>query len=339
MIFVPGTAPGDIVEIQITQQKPRFAEAEVLRLIEPSPWRRTPPCPVFGRCGGCAWQHVAYEEQVRQKEKILRDALRKVEKLQTFEWRPLVPAPAEFFYRNRVQLQVRGGQVGFFAKGSRDLVPVERCHIAEAGINECIPALTAEQKRASRIELAQRPDGSTVTMLDERDPEEALFSQVNTAQNETLIRLMLEAVHGTPDWILDLYCGSGNLTVPLASRFAGTAVTAVDLSRASIQRAPKIEHVEFLAGDVGQVLRGLKPQNGSGLAVLDPPRTGCEIKVIEQLRRIKPSQIVYISCNPSTFARDVERLVDNGDYRLRTVQGLDMFPQTEHVELIASLSL
>jgi 23S rRNA (uracil1939-C5)-methyltransferase len=337
VVFVPDTAPGDVVEVEITEQKPRFALAKMTRLIEPSPRRRAPPCPLFGRCGGCAWQHVAYEEQVRQKEKILRDTLRKVEKLQPFEWRPLIPAPSEFHYRNRVQLQVRGGAVGFFSRGSRDLVPVEQCLIAEAGINDRIRTLTAEQKRSSRIELAVKPDGSTVTMLDERDPHEALFSQVNSAQNETVIRLMMEAADFQPDWIFDLYCGSGNLTVPLSTRFSATSITAIDLSRASIQRAPKLNNVEFRAGDVGALLGALKPRNGSGLVVMDPPRTGCHKKVVEQLLRFKPRLIVYISCNPSTFARDVERLIEGGAYRLRAVQGLDMFPQTEHVELVASL--
>jgi 23S rRNA (uracil1939-C5)-methyltransferase len=339
VVFVPGTAPGDLVEVQITEQKPRFAEAKVVKILEPSPSRRTPPCPVADRCGGCSWQHVSYDEQIRQKDKILRDALRKVEKVQKFEWLPLVRAPEEFNYRNRVQLQVRDGRCGFFAKGTRDLVVVEQCLISEAGINFQIKNLTAEQLKSSRIEIAIRADGSSVTMLEQRDPEEALFSQVNTAQNANLIRLMLERIDDTPEWIFDLYCGSGNLTVPLAASFPGVPVHAVDLSRASIQRAPKLRKVEFTAGDVGAVLNGIKPQNGSGLVVLDPPRTGCDKKVVDQVLRHRPRQIVYISCNPATFARDVERFVDNNHYRLHSVQGLDMFPQTEHVELVASLTL
>jgi 23S rRNA (uracil1939-C5)-methyltransferase len=338
VVFVPGTAPGDLVEVQITNQKPRFAEGQVVRVLEPSPSRREPPCPVANRCGGCSWQHVTYAEQIQQKDKIVRDALRKVEKRQAFEWRPLVPAPSEFGYRNRIQLQVREGRYGFFSKGTRDLVAIDQCLIAEETLNQQMKALTAEQLKATRIELAIRSDGSSVTMLEQRDPEEALFSQVNTAQNAQLIRLMLENIDGTPDWIFDLYCGSGNLTVPLAEKFPDAKITAVDLSRASIQRAPKLNHVEFVAGDVVEVLGRLRKQNGSGLVVLDPPRTGCDARVLEQVRRLQPKQIVYVSCNPSTFARDVERLLDGG-HRLKSVQALDMFPQTEHVELVAALSL
>lgn len=338
VVFVPDTAPGDRVRVQITARKPRFLEGRIIEILEPGSGRRQPPCPYFGRCGGCSWQHVEYPVQVAQKEKILRDALRKIARTSPIHWLPFVKAENEFSYRNRIQIQVRDKKFGFFSRGSRNLVAIDSCRISEGAINARMQTLSNEELSAARLELALRRDGSVAVMADRRDPEEALFSQVNTVQNSSLIRAMLEAIHLQPSWIMDLYAGSGNLTEPLRTHFPAADLTAFELSRASVERGKTLlPGVEWYAGDVGKVLRKLRQPNGDGLIVIDPPRTGCERDVVEQLVRLKPSQIVYISCNPTTFARDVERLLSDGGYVLESVQGLDMFPQTEHVELISSL--
>jgi 23S rRNA (uracil1939-C5)-methyltransferase len=335
VVFVADTAPGDRVRVRVSERKPRFLQAELLEILQPGPSRRQPPCPVAGRCGGCSWQHISYAEQVVQKQKILRDSLRK---LHGFEELPFLAAPREFHYRNRIQLQIQNGKRGFFAKRSRDLVSFEKCWIAEDAINAKMARLTAaEIGDARRVELALSEDGEMQVMAGERDPEAALFSQVNTAQNEVLKRRVLELIStAKPDWMMDLYCGAGNLTLPLAGKFPGVALMAVELSRSSIARArARSPALDWRDGDVAKVLAQAQPRPGEGLVILDPPRVGCEAGVIEQMRRHRPRQIIYVSCNPSTFARDAERL--QPEYRLDSVQGLDMFPHTEHVELMASL--
>jgi 23S rRNA (uracil1939-C5)-methyltransferase len=334
VVFVADTAPGDRVRVRVTERKPRFLQAELIEILEPSSSRRQPPCPVAGRCGGCSWQHVSYAEQVVQKEKILRDSLRK---LTGFQALPFLAAPREFHYRNRIQLQIQNGKSGFFAKRTRDLVSFEKCWIAEDAINAKMAQLSAEEiGDARRVELALTDDGRLEVMAGERDPEAALFSQVNTSQNEVLKRRVLELIALKPDWIMDLYCGAGNLTFPLAGKFPGVPMTAVELSRSSIARARRQNQtVDWREGDVANVLSQISPRAGAGLVILDPPRVGCEASVMEQMRRHRPQQIIYVSCNPTTFARDAERL--QPQFRLESVQGLDMFPQTEHVELIASL--
>ena len=336
--FVPGTVPGDLVEIQVTAEKPRFKEAEVVRVIDPSPHRREAPCPVFGRCGGCAWQNVNYSVQIEQKEKILRDALKRIAKAHDIPWRPFVKAPSEFHYRNRIQVQIQNGRVGFFAKRTRDLVPVDACLIAEDKLNERLRALTEDEKQNGRLELALQTNG-VVVLPNTRDPEEALFSQVNTRQNETLIDLLLQEIRGAPDWIVDLYCGSGNLTFPLAHRFPAVTVTAVDLSQRSVEigrKKTKDERIDWRSGDAAKAMSRFSPPAGEGLVVLDPPRTGASAEMIHTIVNWRPKQILYVSCNPTTFARDAEKLIASG-YRFDSVRGIDMFPQTEHVELIAAL--
>lgn len=339
VVFVPGVAPGDRVKVKITARKPRFLEGEVVEILAKGPSRRTPPCPVADRCGGCSWQHVEYSAQIEQKEKILRDALRKIAKMQNVKWLPFITAPSEFFYRNRIQLQIQGTNFGFFSKRSRDLVKIEKCWIAEEKINSRMRGLDLQDlENTSRVELAVQTNGEVALMPDRRDPEAALFSQVNTEQNKNMIAALNKLVDFTPDWIMDLYCGAGNLTLPLAEKFSGIPLTAVELSQASIAKAKALhKQIDWRAGDVARVLEKMEARPGRGLIVLDPPRLGCDKKVIEQVVRHSPSQIVYVSCNPTTFARDVERLSENGKFSLESVQGLDMFPQTEHVELIGSL--
>lgn len=337
MVFVSATAPGDVAKVKITAKKSKFWEGELIELIKPSPHRRTPPCPVAGRCGGCAWQHLVYSEQVIQKENILRNSFKK---LKNFEWRSFLTAPEEFHYRNRIQLQVRDGQKGFFALRTRELVAIDECYIAESALNKKMKSLSAEDLQARKIELALNEAGDVLVMPGERDPEAALFAQVNRAQNAVLKKETLAAVNVNPDWLMDLYAGSGNLTVPLHERYPTTPLLAVELSKTAVERGRKnLSKVEWLAGDVARVLKKRQRPKGVGLVVLDPPRLGCSAEVIVELLRLRPQQIIYISCNPMTFARDAERLVAEGAYRLDHVRGLDMFPQTEHVEVISSFSL
>lgn len=340
VVFVPWTAPQDRVHVRVTNKKPRFWEGEVVEILEPSPLRREPPCPVFGRCGGCTWQHVGYPEQALQKENILASSLRALAKYGGFERLPLLRAEEEFYYRNRIQVQVIGGRYGFFARGSNDLVEVDHCWISESAINQKLKTLGEDIKTspAKRIEIAVTESGETVLMRDQRDPEAALFSQVNTHQNIKMKGAMVDLVRIDPDWIMDLYSGSGNLASSLFEKFPDKPFDAVEFSSVATERGrKKLPKVRWHAEDVEKFLKRAKPATGSGLVVLDPPRPGVSDAVVQELKRLRPKQILYISCNPATFARDAERLVQDGAYRLETVQGLDMFPQTEHVELLASL--
>lgn len=320
VVFVPGTAPRDRVRVRVTSKKAKFWEAELVELTEPSPLRREPPCPVADRCGGCSWQHITYAIQVEEKKKILAASLRPLAKIATWEWLPFVEAPEEFNYRNRVQVQLQNGKKGFFAKRSHALVVIDTCLIAEEGVNRQLKELKAEPG-VTRMEL--RVDGETD------------FSQVNGKQNLRL-REMVLARSVAAEWIMDLYCGSGNFTLPLAQKFPTAKILAADLSRASIEIArAKSPRIEWIADDVAKVLEKIDKKSGSGLIVLDPPRAGCEAAVTREILRLQPKQIVYVSCNPTTFSRDAVRLLESGEYKLVSIQGLDMFPQTEHVESVA----
>lgn len=332
MVFVPFAAPGDRILVQITENKKRFLEAEIVEILSPSQHRRKPLCPVFGRCGGCTWQHVNYSEQVNQKNLILRSAFKKWDG-GDFDWREFLPSPDEYRYRNRIQVNKDGSSVGFFERGSRDIVNISDCPISEKELAEQI--LSLRERDDGRYEISRRQDGRVEVEGGRRDPEAALFSQVNTRQNEVMIaNLAAWARELSFDHIWDLYCGSGNLTLPLWEHFPEAKIVGVELSAAAIRMAQKkCSDIEWHAQDVAHFLKTQGPISNL-LMVLDPPRVGADEAVIKQMGRLLPDFILYVSCNPMTFARDASRLKGSG-FMLDRVQGFDMFPQTEHVELMS----
>lgn len=317
-------------------------------MLEPSSFRRSPPCPVAERCGGCSLQHIDYGKQAQEKANILRAAFKKLAARQEamgrpIEFRPFLRAEHEFFYRNRVQVHSYQNQIGYFAKNSRNLVPVNRCWIADPLINEKLSEIRDRFQSAKtpvRVEIACDPKNPGSVLLAEGKAlaRDAMFSQVNTEQNIKLIELVKKlAQRFQVETLYDLYCGSGNFTVPLAENLKLSEVVGVDLSQGNINRARETsrEHnIQWKVSDVGRYLQGLS-QVSNSVFVLDPPRDGCDKTVIQEIARLRPMGLIYISCNPMTLVRDLTSLVTMGRYSVESVQGIDMFPQTAHIESVA----
>lgn len=348
VVFVPFTCPEDEVEATVTEHHRTYVIARLTKVLRPSPWRRTPPCPVVGRCGGCQWQQVAYEEQVRQKDQLLREHLRGLKHHGEIPFRPFLPAPEEFRYRNRIQVHRHGKQVGFYAPGSHELIAIEDCWLAEPEIAQALVSVRDRSQNPKalaeeRIEIARHCDGET-TLSVAPGESEGRFAQVNKRQNEVLIELVRQAVRGRSfSTVVDLFCGSGNLTLPLAEEITNGNIHGVELSRPLIEQAKSLSaghsaraRLHWHAQTAASFLQTHSPSPDS-LLVLDPPRPGCDKITRTQILRLKPRQILYVSCNPATLARDVEAWLKDGGYQVESVQGLDMFPQTAHVEVVLSL--
>ena len=142
VIMVPATAPGDKISPRVTNSKGNYAFGEMVRLLQPSPLRQAPPCPYVNDCGGCPWQQVQYEAQLKAKEQSVADALRRIGKLNGFELRPIIASPREYHYRRRIRLQCdKAKRIGFFRAFSHDLVEVDGCLIADNALNKVIPPL------------------------------------------------------------------------------------------------------------------------------------------------------------------------------------------------------
>jgi len=342
-IFVPYSAPGDILDVEVKADHGGFAEAEIASIAEPAPCRVEPRCPVFGACGGCQWQHLSYETQLEAKRGILKETLSRIGKIQNPEVMETLPSPKQWNYRNRIQLHVDSkGRVGFYRPRSKEVVEFDACAIADEGINALL--------RLRRKEIATRDRGIAICADGGGNPARLAskencasggsFAQVNTGQNENLKGVVARWLGEVPhENVLELYAGSGNLTFPCA-KVAG-CIFASDVDARAIasarerQAALGICNVEFSCASAGKAAAKLRGRCDAVL--VDPPRKGCG-EVIEHVTALKAASVLYVSCDPATLARDALSLARAG-YRLERSLPIDMFPQTFHVESLNLFSL
>lgn len=326
-VFVPFSAPGDELEVEIVEDHKEFARAQITKVITLSPLRITPQCKVFGQCGGCQWQHISYNTQLEWKKIILVETLKRIGKIPEPCVLDTLPSPKQWHYRNKIQLHVDSkGRVGFYKPNSKEVVEFDECKIAHEQIN-------ADLKK-NRAEFSKRDRG--VSLKVEDGPS---FVQVNSEQNENLKNLLVEWLKEVPHKkILELYAGSGNFTFEIAK--IAEQVVASDIDKHAIELAKKEQvrlnlcNVEFLHAKDARAIRRLK--SGCDVVIVDPPRGGCE-GALNPILELGANSIIYISCNPATLARDAIKILANG-YRMARCQSVDMFPQTFHIESVTLFS-
>ncbi len=324
-VFVAGAAPGDVVRLCVTKSHRSYHEADIAEIITPSPARVVPRCAVFGQCGGCQWQHLDYVTQLVAKQQIVQEQLRRIARLEIAVL-PTIASPSPWNYRSRIQLQVdAGGRVGFFRTGSHAVVEFARCEISEERIN------------AQLVELKQQARAGGAGRQAVQD-ESSGFSQINPPQNEVLRALVADGVvqYGGGS-VLELYCGSGNLTFAIAPH--ATQVIAADDDKGAIAAAQheaatqKISHVQFVCISAEKILQHpAQKKSRIDCIVLDPPRRGAA-ESVPGIIALHPRAMCYISCDPATLARDLRLLIAAG-YIVESVQPIDMFPQTFHIETV-----
>ncbi len=324
VFFVPFTAPGDTVTARITRDKKKFAEASLIDVVTPSPARVTPPCVYFGKCGGCSYQHLDYPEQLILKHRQVEQTLRRVGRLAEVPMLPIVPSPRPYGFRNRIRVHVSGGQAGFFAHASHRLVPIERCELAQPEVNESLKNL-----RRSVLN-----DGDYTLVAGNRGE---FFEQTNDAVATELRELVSRSVTPGKALLVDAYCGAGFFAHHLAPQFA--TVIGIEENEHAVEAARRraLENERYLAGDVAALLGEVLAANDldQTAIVLDPPAIGLAPRVVELLQANAPSEILYVSCNPATLARDLAALTKV--YTLESITPLDMFPQTAEIEVLAVL--
>ena len=337
IIFVPFSAPGDELLVELTSVEKRYAEAVTKAVLTASPSRVTPRCSVFGECGGCDWQHLAYSEQWKTKLSGIRHSLKRVgieveKEIKEF------PAEEIWNYRNRVQLRGDKSEIGFYAKGSKRLVAIEECPIARKEINELLPSLREQGKtkpREYKVEVEVRTDGTTKAFWNMGHAAGG-FRQVHDGQNAKLQSWV--ASHLTPGTrLLDLFGGHGNLSLALASRHS--EIHCVDYGAPSTNPEGTPTNYSFHRAPVGPwlVSKAKEPYAGPTSAVLDPPRDGLGeawLPVVQSLNTMNVSELLVIGCEPDAWARDLLRYSRHG-YAVQEVAALDLFPQTHHVEALA----
>ncbi len=355
VVFVPFTAPEDVVEIEIIQRKKKFARGRLLKIFEPSPQRTEPLCRYYGRCGGCSYQHIDYAHQLKIKQKQVEEAFLRIGGILQPELRGVIGSPAVYAYRGKAQFHAaktaKGFQFGFMDISGGKIVDIERCEIMDETINEQIRQVRTKGDVSFYADdltfWSGSPDNSLEAMVRVVKGREFLVPRTGFFQaNLYLTDRMMDEVccligsqkKGT---ILDACCGSGLFSIflaPYADRMIGVEINekSVKYARLNAERQGA-RNTEFIHGDVEQVLYDMACRKDAvDLIILDPPRTGLSPATLTAISNLNPQDIIYISCNPATQARDVKLLNGHG-YNLQSLQPLDMFPQTDHIETIALL--
>lgn len=360
VVLVALAAPGELVEVEVERISADYLEAATVAVVEPSPDRVDPRCSLFGACGGCQLQHLAYDAQLRAKTAIVVEQLRRIGRFDDPPVRPICGAAQPWGYRNHVRFSTgaKYGDVGFVHRRGRGLLRVESCPIADPWINSLLPRLQGKGAGLHQVQVRYScATGSYLVMptipgLEAETGQNAYleelcgrkfvvsasaFFQVNGAQAAEMARLVGEALPPRGSLLVDAFAGVGTFAALFADRF--DRVLAIEESASATRDAranlADLANVAIRVGKVEDLLPAL--DSPPDAVVLDPPRAGCAPPVIEALVAFQPAVVVYVSCNPATLARDLRLLVDGG-YRLDAVTPLDMFPQTGHIEAVARLS-
>jgi len=344
VVFVPFGLPGEEVRVRLVDRKRNYARGEIVDLLTASPARVAPACPYFGSCGGCDWQHIAYSEQLRTKTAIVVEQLERFGKIPAPPVLSCVASPAAYEYRNHARLRVAAdGGLGYRAARSHTIVPVADCPILEAPLRRQLAELACQAGTSpvsGEVELRSWDGAIHVGDFTYRTSAGAFF-QANTAVAELLLDGVLAALAPCGgEHVLDLYCGVGLFTVPVGQRVA--QIVGVESNSTAADDAVRNLAAAGVPGrilnqDVADALRSPELTGQAWDAIiLDPPRTGVDAPALEALIALGAARILYISCEPSTLARDLRSLTAGG-YHLQWAQPYDMFPQTRHVETLAVL--
>jgi len=351
VFFAAGVWPGETARFAVTGFKQRFGFARLVELLEPSSQRVTPPCihhgPGSRDCGGCPWQFVSYAAQLEAKEQRVRQALSRLGL--AAEMAPIWESPAIFGYRNRAQFKTDGRQLGYVAAGSRQLVPVSDCPILTPTNQATLKALL-ESLPNSAFRPGRKQDWTTLDIDEELSAAAVVpnqrrpFRQGNTAQNLRM-REWLKTRAGSLDknrTVLELFCGSGNFTEVLAGAGFGR-ILAVEGVEDSVQelaarKLPGVEARRYNLFAEADCSRLQEQARDASILVLDPPRDGFKLARLLLTKKHRFRDVFYISCDPATFARDIEAFIGAG-FRPVEIQPLDLFPHTPHVELLCWLQL
>jgi 23S rRNA (uracil1939-C5)-methyltransferase len=422
VVFVRGGVPGDDVRARVTKVKRGFAEGVVTEVVRASSTRVDAPCPHFGVCGGCRFQDLAYDVQVAEKERQVRDALVRIGRFDDPPLEPIVPAASQYGYRNKLEYSFTstpgGVDLGFHRAGRWDeVIGIDVCLLTtdvgnairlavrdwareeglepydqEAGTGYLRHLVVREGRNTGQalVVLVTAPgerfeEGYVVDVLrrlpevrsihwaindtpaeqtnlptkllwgEEAIEEEILglrfrvrpsaFLQTNTEMAERLYELAREyaALTGTEN-VYDLYCGTGTIGLALAGRAA--SVWGLEISEEAVACAIEnaelngIPNASFFAGNVGQTVEELREEAGEpDVVIVDPPRAGLAGKALRRTGALGAARIVYVSCNPTTLASDLQVLRDEYGYQLERCRPVDMFPHTPHVESVSTLSL
>ncbi|HPO05721.1 MAG TPA: 23S rRNA (uracil(1939)-C(5))-methyltransferase RlmD [Candidatus Gracilibacteria bacterium] len=437
VIFVQGGIPGQRVEVVITKQKSNFLEARILKVLEKSPQEILPACAHFGICGGCKWQNLTYEQQVKYKEEQVQECLEHLGKISTTGiLKPIQSSPQIWAYRNKVEFsfgyasmevkrdenghkiyQDENPNLGFHPQNHWETTtPIQKCQLISdtanqvkqivadyclnispavynpynhrgiwrvlqirenlvgeimlnlvvnqelepnfwPGLLELLPPAVISVYQTLHQGLNDQWQSGTSMVIKGQSViyEEILglkfaisplsFFQTNSRGASVLYQMVKDiAQQIQAQNILDLYCGTGTIGQILAGKNGYASIIGIDTVASAIKDAYQnsklngLNNVEFIVGAAEKVLPELKKnfRHNFDLIIVDPPRSGLHPQALQSLLDFSTKHLIYISCNPSTLARDLQLL--SHQYRIQSIQAMDMFPHTSHIETVCHLS-
>lgn len=376
IIFIRGAIPDEVVEVSISEKKKDYSIGAVRNILEPSPYRITPPCPVFGICGGCHLQFISYDKQVSMKEEILLDSMQRIGGIEVSLSEALTERA--YHYRHRAQFKISPkGEIGFYREGTRDVVAIEECPLMIQEINLVIrqtkgmkltgikeihvsygdTGIALVKAKSSAVDMENLMTGAGLSgiafgngesigkdyiRLDLNGLQYTItpwsFFQAHWNLNKKVVELIVNELRPLDGMrVLDLYAGAGNFSLPLA--VYASQVVAVEGNPHAVedgQRNAGLNNIKNCRF-IKSSAEKYKINEKFDIVFLDPPRPGLTSEVMKKVTDFSPKKIVYVSCNPATLARDFKKLGEK--YKLDSLRMIDFFPNTYHVEALAFLSL
>jgi len=379
-VFVPFVLPGEIVHIKIREERKHFAYGELISIVKESEDRISPRCKHFGQCGGCHYQHIPYDLQLRFKREIFIEQMRRMGGIEEPIVENIIPCDREWHYRNTLQFHLTSnGKLAFMNAAQVHPFKVEECFLGMEEISKIWPLLTFEKENEiHRVEIRQNETDEILLKLEGDQaaiPEIEITSSISTVHTSSndqvviagddhlilslmdkefhvsagsffqtnfigakvLVNTILKMADGLTGPLMDLYCGVGLFSSFLADSF--DQIVGIEVSKSACAdyavNLDRYEHISLYEGTVERALPGINIS--PDCVVIDPPRKGMNRFAIDALVEKKPPVIIYVSCNPSTLARDVKRLMRSG-YLLERSVLVDMFPQTYHIESVNFLT-
>jgi tRNA/tmRNA/rRNA uracil-C5-methylase (TrmA/RlmC/RlmD family) len=362
VVFVAGALPGEKVVVKIWHNAANYSRGDLVRVLVPSPHRVQPRCELFGECGGCQYQNMAYPEQLEWKRKQVAEVYERIGGLKiTIE--ACHPSPKQYGYRSKITPHFLAPKradfpIGFLATGtSRRIVDVAKCPIATDAIN----AAYARARKDIRSRPGQFERGATLLF---RECEEGVVSDSRQTVTEKVGKIKLKFLAGEffqnnpsvleqfvshaitlakssgAKHLVDTYCGSGLFAISGARDFE--SVNGIEVSAEAARKAAEnatlngLTNCRFIAGSAESIFKNIAIRGPEAAVIVDPPRRGCDESFLTQLNQFNPRRIVYISCAPDTQARDLKFLTQLG-WKVISAKPFDLFPQTRHIECIAAL--
>ena len=363
VILIENVLPGEVVKADITKKKGGVPVGIPYEFVETSPHRKEPRCKYVGDCGGCDWQHIEYTQQLNFKRDIFIDCLTRIGKIKSIPEIEVIPSP-QWEYRIRAQLKVNVEKrcIGFFRRKTNEVISIDNCPLLDPQINillknqkEIIPALTKNVKQLKVIagtnnSITSKPQVAGFTQSEATINVGKIkfivtgnsFFQGNRFLLENLGRWAEPSVSGK--FFIDMYGGLGFFSIMLGKKFSrGLLIESAEQQVEQARKSYADNNMDHISAKATSAETFFDKQSNTlpktDLIIVDPPRPGLTRKVREGIRDLKPRAVLYVSCNPSTQARDVGFFINKCGYIIERGALFDLYPQTHHMETLLFLRL